>query len=159
MKRTIRKSGFTVVELLVALLVASIVLAGVATLANAATAAKEATDEMGREQSQIRQLTMYLTDLIQRSNGVTSYSDGEFVLWHDDNYDSAQTSEELTRVRRGADLNGLEIVGWKNYDICKNVEINYADAPDITFIMIGFTVTENGLATRYTINGKLRVKH
>ena len=142
-----------------ALIVASIVLGAVATLASAATSAHEATDDMGRQQGQVRQLTMYLTDLIQRANEVISSSEGEFVLWHDNNCNGWKSHDEFTRVRRGGDCNGLEIVGRATYQICKDVEIYYdSEAPNTHFIMISFTVTENGLATRYTINGKLRVK-
>lgn len=156
MKRYAKHSGFTLVELLMALIVTSIVLAAVATLANAATSAKKATDAMGREQGQLRQLTLYLTDMIRRANGVTSSSEGEFVLWHDTNCDGYDTSEELTRIRRGADTNGLEIVDWGLYGICKNIEIHYdAAAPDTRFIMIGFTVIENGQSAKHTINAKL----
>jgi prepilin-type N-terminal cleavage/methylation domain-containing protein len=158
MERGIQKSGFTLVELMVALIVASIVLAAVSTLAQATVAADDATDQMGREQAQVRQLTMHLTDLIRRANKVTSSSEGEFVLWHDNNADGWESGDELTRIRRGADLNGLEIVDWAIYEVCESVDIQYdAAAPNTRFIRVGFTVSENGQMTEYSINGQLRL--
>ncbi|MHC4773613.1 MAG: PilW family protein [Planctomycetota bacterium] len=93
MKQKLKKSGFTLVELvelMVALVVASIVLAAVATLAHAATVADRITDQTGREQSQLRMVSMRLSDLIRRANGVVLAAEDGFKLWHDANADWQQ---------------------------------------------------------------------
>ncbi|RKY10082.1 MAG: hypothetical protein DRP56_01705 [Planctomycetota bacterium] len=158
MKRQIRNHGFTLVELLVALLVASVVLAAVATLAGATASADRATDQMGRQQSQLRLVSVYLTDLIRRANRVTAANATKFTLWHDANADGLLTSDELTEVKRGADTNTLMIGIGRAHSQCENISFAYdAAAPDTQFITIRFDVSENGQLQNRSVNACLRV--
>ena len=158
MKRSFKKSGFTLVELMVALLIASIILAAVSTLAGAVTAADKATDQMGREQSQLRLVSMRLTDLIRRANHITTASADGFQLWHDKNGDGFMTANELTQVYRGVDGNTLTIGSQETYSNCKNISFGYDDPlGNPRFITIRFDMTENGQTHRHSINAYLRV--
>jgi prepilin-type N-terminal cleavage/methylation domain-containing protein len=147
MNRKQRQSeGFTLVELMMALLVASIVLAAVATLASATTAADRVTDQMGREQSQLRMVSMRLTDMIRRANRVTISAVNGVQLWHD------------TTIIRGADTNTLTIGSKETYSNCRDITFAYDTAsPDTRFITVSFDITENGISQRHSINAGLRV--
>lgn len=157
MRRSRKKSdGFTVVELMVALMVASIILVAVATLAGATSAADRATDQMGRDQSQLRMVSMRLTDLIRRANRVTISAVNGFQLWHDANADGIETSDERTTIIRGADLNTLTIGSKESYDKCQDISFAYdAAAPDTQFITVDFKITENGRLQQHSINARL----
>ncbi|MHC4291901.1 MAG: PilW family protein [Planctomycetota bacterium] len=159
MKTKQRQSeGFTLVELLMALMIASIVLAAVVTLAGATAAANDATDEMGREQGQLRQVSMRLTDLIRRANRVTLWVEDGFELWHDNNADGLSTADELTQVTRGSGGNTLTIGANEAYTKCKNISFGKdADLPDIRFITVSFYITENGQIQKHSVNARLWV--
>lgn len=151
-----KNSGFTLVELMVALLVASVVLAAVATLAGAVTAADNATDQMGRQQAQLRQVSMRLSDLIRRANRVIQADDDRFQLWHDVNADGMATVDELTEVTRGVDGNGLTIGGIETHADCQTVSFGYdAAAPDTRFITVRFHVMEDSQLQQHSVNARL----
>ena len=162
MKRQTKKYGFTLVELMVALIVASIVLAAVATLAGATTAADQVTDQMGREQAQLRMISMRLTDLIRRANRVTISAVNGFQLWHDNNadgsYEGSENVGEKTTIVRGADGNTLTIGANELHNECQNIRFSYdADSPDTRFITVSFDVIENGHLQNHSVNARLRV--
>jgi prepilin-type N-terminal cleavage/methylation domain-containing protein len=153
-----KNNGFTLVELMMALMIASIVLAAVVTLAGATTAANDATDQMGREQGQLRQVSMRLTDLIRRGNRVTISAVNGFQLWHDDNADGIETADEKTTVVRGADGNTLTIGASETHTKCKNISFGYdVAAPDTRFITVSFQITENGQVQKHSVNARLWV--
>lgn len=158
MKRQSKNLGFTLIELMMALMVASIVLAAVATLAGATTAADQATDQMGREQSQLRMVSMRLTDLIRRANRVTISAVNGFQLWHDNNADGLKTADEVTLVVRGADGNTLTIGTDQTHSQCENIGFSYdEDSPDTQFITVSFDIAENGQLQHHSVNARLRV--
>lgn len=168
MKNQSNKTGFTLVELMVALLVASVVLGAVATLANATACADEATEQMGREQAQLRNVTMRLTDLIQRANRVISSTTTGFILWHDIDGDGVPDADELTQVALGTDADSddhgednadtLMIGSTESHWQCNNVVFKYdVAAPATRFIKIWFDMDENGISQTHTVNAKLRV--
>lgn len=159
-------AGFTLVELMVALLVSSVVLSAVATLAYATTSASTATDQIGREQSVLRHVTVRLSDLIMRANEVVSASDSGFELWHDTNTDGVPDANELTLVTRGSDGNTITIDETEtditidepeSYRQCKNVLFQYdVSVPGTQFIAIWFDLEENGQTQRHTVTARLR---
>ena len=156
-KRSLKHNGFTLVEMMVALLVSSVVLAAVATLAGAASAADTATQDLGREQAQLRQVSIRLGDLVRRANRVMSASTEGFELWHDINADGAATADELTQIARGADGNGITVGGSEAHTDCQNVSFAYdAAAPDTRFITVRFQITENSQLQEHSVNARLR---
>lgn len=157
MRKKQRQNGFTLVELSVALLVTSIVLAAVAVLANATVIASMATDEMGRSQANLRQVSMRLSDLIRRANRVTVSLPGEFQLWHDNNADGLMTADELTRIARGADGNTLSIGASESHAVCRNIVFGYdVVAPETTLVTVWYDLTDNGQTQRYSVCAHLR---
>lgn len=145
------------IELLVALMIASIVLAAVATLAGATAAANEATEQMGREQAQLRQLSMRLTELIKWARDITGTEDNGFALWHDLNGDGLETADELTQVFRDGDYNTITIIRngvSEVYPQCKNVAFKYVLGQ--SFIAVFFDLEENGAVVRHSVGASLR---
>ena len=120
-QRTARRGGFTLVELLVALTVSSIVLTAVGTLAHAMSTAIEQTDEMGERQAEVRYSTMRLTELVRSSVRIwrVGYS---VVLWEgDSNDDGVINGEELTYIQTQAGGDILEIVTFPGQTQSVNV--------------------------------------
>ncbi|MCI0498217.1 MAG: prepilin-type N-terminal cleavage/methylation domain-containing protein [Planctomycetales bacterium] len=157
MKSVHKKNGFTLVELMIALLVGSVVMAAAATLASATTNAHLATDQMGREQAQLRQVSMRLTDLIRRANRVMSASSEGFQLWHDTNADGLATANELTQVSRGTGAVTLKIGAAESHSRCRNISFGYnAAAPDTRLITVWFDMSADGQTQRQAITARLR---
>lgn len=152
-----RHSGFTLVELLVALLAASVVLAAVATLAGATTCAQTVTDQMGRERAELLQVSARLSDFIKRANAVTAAAADGFTLWHDVNGDGVQDADELTTVSRNASGDTIIVGTDEIYPNCENVEFvsNVAD-PNARFISVWFDLEEGGQTQRHSICARLR---
>ena len=103
MKNTRYKNGLTLVELLVAMVVTSIVMTAVATLAFAVSSANKATDDTSRKQAQIRFATLKISDLIRHSR-LVCYADGDDIaVWRaDDNDDGRINIGELVYIESGS---------------------------------------------------------
>lgn len=108
--------GFTLVELLVALSVSSIVLAAVATLAYAMGTANDSTDDTSVKQAQIRYTTLRLSELIRHSKlicfaGPDPDDPDDFVVWRGDNnppYGQINASE-LVIIESGSSRDHLHL--------------------------------------------------
>ena len=161
--------GFTLVELLVALMVASVVLSAVAALAYATSSAKEATDDMGREQAQLRQVSMRLTDLIKQSNrlyrsggGMNYAFEWGTRLCYDLNADGDYLDDdEMVWIYR--DNNSIRVYRSTEstpeiYTQCTNPTFEYGwkDGRPRT-VAIWFDMDDNGQTQRHSINATLRV--
>ena len=84
MSDTRQKNGLTLVELLVAMVVTSIVMTAVATLAFAVSSANKATDDTSEKQAQIRFATLKISELIRHSKLICYVADGDLVVWRAD---------------------------------------------------------------------------
>ncbi len=159
MKSMDKKNGFTLVELLVALLVASVVLSAVATLAYATGSAAESTDQVGREQAHLRHVNGRIGDLIRRANQVVETQTWGFQLWHDDNTDGLVDLNETTWIwsDAGNTIYVSDVLMTEIYQNCQNVTYTYdVIAPATRFVVIRFDMTENGQTQAYSINAHLR---
>ena len=67
MRNTRLKNGFTLVELLVAMMVASVIFAAVAALAYGLSTANQSTDDTCQKQAQLRYATVRIAELIKIS--------------------------------------------------------------------------------------------
>ena len=105
-----KKKGFTLVELLVALSVSSIVLAAVATLAYAFGRARESMGDVSRTQAYVRYATMRISDLVRYSKMVCYYDSSSFAVWASDGNDVGQINvNELVYVDKGDDSDVLRL--------------------------------------------------
>jgi len=78
------KKGLTLVELMVAIVITSIVMGAVATLAFAMSSATRATDDTSEKQAQVRFATMRISELIRHSKLICYVNSEELAIWRDD---------------------------------------------------------------------------
>lgn len=84
MNDTKHKNGLSLVELMIAMVVTSIILTAVATLAFAMNSANNATDDTSEKQAQIRFATLRISELIRHSKLTCYVNSEELVVWRAD---------------------------------------------------------------------------
>ena len=82
--------GFTLVELLMALVVAGIVSAAVVTLAFAVSSANDVTDNTSQTQAYVRYATLRISELIRHCKLVCCMPGGDLVIWRADDNDNGR---------------------------------------------------------------------
>ncbi|OHB55157.1 MAG: hypothetical protein A2173_00290 [Planctomycetes bacterium RBG_13_44_8b] len=172
MQYTTYKKGFTLVELLVALIVSSIILAAVATLAFAMSSASVSTDDMSSKQAQVRFSTLQISELIRQCKLIHEYdsSEGYITIWKVGNGDNVVDPDELISIEAGEDADYIQLHETDNDPVelipqCKDVvfalyDSNFDDSIDLPFktkyVSITFKIDENGVEHQYQINNVLR---
>lgn len=98
------------VELLVALVVTSVLLAAISTLAFALSSAQDATENMSRSQAEVRSASLRIRDLICNCNLICFASDDDIAIWvSDDNNDNKINVGELTYIEFGTGRDHLRL--------------------------------------------------
>jgi prepilin-type N-terminal cleavage/methylation domain-containing protein len=185
MRDTRYKKGFTFVELLVALMVAGIIFAAVATLSYAVGKANDATNTGAEKQAQVRYASLRISELIRHCKLICDTANSnDLAIWRaDDNEDKQININELVYIERGSDRNYLRLcefplseaspvnlsdiktLATSNYSVtyvplipqCGNVEFQFdALPPRSRFVSISFDLVENGIAHHYQISTALR---
>jgi len=186
MRKTRCNNGFTLAELLVALMVTSIVLAAVAALSFAMSSANDSTGDIAVKQAQIRFATVKIRDLISNCRMICHLEENNFAIWRaDDNADGYINLDELTYLgsdydksyvrtlefyndSRVLDIAGIlplssglgEYAWYRSQKIipeCENVELAVDTAPPWSkFARISFDIEENGVMHHYEITAALR---
>jgi len=184
MRDTRYKKGFTLVELLVALIVTGIVLAAVVTLTFAVGAANDETDDTSQKQAQVRYATLRISELIRHCKLICGTPGDDLAVWRaDDNKDGQININELVYIERGmgrdylrlsefpssdtslVNLSDIETLSTSGYSViyvplvpeCSNVEFSFDVAPpNSRFVSIAFDVLENDIARLYQISAALR---
>src|SRR3972149_4536193 len=109
--------GFTLAELLVALMVTSIVLAAVATLAFALGAAYETSDDISQKQAQVRFATLRISELIRNCKLICGASGDDLAIWRaDDNDDGQINISELVYIEMGPSGEHLQLCEFTSFD-------------------------------------------
>lgn len=185
MKKTRYEKGFTLVELLVAMIVTSIIVAAVATLAFAMSSANDETDDTSQKQAQVRFATLRISDLLRHCKLICGTPGGQLAVWRADDGDGQININELVYIERGTgydylrlcefpsfdtsvvNLSDIETLSTSSYDVtyvtlipqCSNVEF-YLDDPDSPpnsrFVTISFEVVENDSVHQFQISASLR---
>jgi len=185
MKKTRYEDGFTLVELLVAMIVTSIIVAAVATLAFAMSSANDETDDTSQKQAQVRFATLRISDLLRHCKLICGTPGGQLAVWRADDGDGQININELVYIERGTgydylrlcefpsfdtsvvNLSDIETLSTSSYDVtyvtlipqCSNVEF-YLDDPDSPpnsrFVTISFEVVENDSVHQFQISASLR---
>ncbi|MHC4499965.1 MAG: prepilin-type N-terminal cleavage/methylation domain-containing protein [Planctomycetota bacterium] len=178
------KSGLTLVELLVALVVASIVLSAVATLAYAMGTANDVMGDTSHKQAQVRCATLRISKLIQHCKLICGTPGSDLAVWRaDDNGDGQININELVYIERGdgedylrlcefppsaaslINLGDIETLVASDYGVsyvplipqCSNVQFSLDVLPPSTkFVSVSFEIVENGVVRRFQINAALR---
>lgn len=122
-------------ELLVGLMVTSILLSAVATLAFAMSRAQAASGDTAFKQAQLRQATLYLSELIGRGLLLCAAPGADLVVWREDtNGDNRINVNELTYVERGAGLDQLRLCRFSS-----------VSNPEMTLAQLSLPTTKQGL--------------
>jgi len=104
------EKAFTLVELMVGMMVTSVILSAVATLAFALSRASTVGSDYASTQAQIRRATVYVSDLISRCNLICAAPDSDLAIWRsDDNGDGKINLNELVYLERGTDCRYLRL--------------------------------------------------
>jgi len=178
------KRGFTLVELLLALIVTGILLAAVTTLAFAVGAANDTTDDTSQKQAQVRFATLRISELIRHCKLICGTPNGDLAIWRADNNGDGQINiNELVYIERGVggdylrfcefplsdasivNLSDIQTLSTSSYSVtyillvpqCTNVQFSFDVVPPYSrFVSISFDVLENGIVRQYQINTSLR---
>lgn len=111
MHRIGQMRAFTLVELMVGLMVTSILLSAVATLAFAMSSASTAGGDSALRQAHLRNATVRLSELIGNCKMICAAPDMDLAVWMaDTNEDGKINANELAYVERGVDLEGKEFL-------------------------------------------------
>ena len=176
--------GFTLVELLLALIVTGILLAAVTTLAFAVGAANDTTDDTSQKQAQVRFATLRISELIRHCKLICGTPNGDLAIWRADNNGDGQINiNELVYIERGVggdylrfcefplsdasivNLSDIQTLSTSSYSVtyillvpqCTNVQFSFDVVPPYSrFVSISFDVLENGIIRQYQINTSLR---
>lgn len=157
-------AGFTLVELLVALMVTSIILTAVASLAFAMGTANQTGDDTSQKQAQLRCATLRISELIRYCKLVYSTSENAVVIWNtDDDDDDEIDTSELVYIEAGDNADYISLRygddPTKIYLIpqCSNVQfVLDTAAPQTRSVSISFDLEENGAMRNYQVNAALR---
>jgi prepilin-type N-terminal cleavage/methylation domain-containing protein len=177
------RHGFTLVELLLALSVAGIVLAAVATLAFALSSAANSSDDRARKQAELRYATLRVTELLRNCRLICATSDSDLAVWQsDDDSDSQIDVNELTYIQKGSTSNYLRLCQFPSSATgtvalgtilspddysgvtyvnlipqCSNAQFALdASTPYTKLISIAFDLTEDDVSHHYQISTALR---
>jgi prepilin-type N-terminal cleavage/methylation domain-containing protein len=161
-------NGLTLVELLIAMVVTSIVLTAVATLAYALGTANDSSDDTAVKQAQLRYATLRISELIKYSKLVYAASESEIVLWLDrDRNGELDFAAELVAITKvtlaGGDMQLCEFNSDPEPVVlipqCRNVEFMLDSAPpDTKFVGISFESQEKDVWHKYQISATVRCK-
>jgi prepilin-type N-terminal cleavage/methylation domain-containing protein len=106
--------GFTVVEILVALMVSSIILGAVASLAYALGRVSDESDDLSHKQAHLRYTTTRVSQLIRYSKLVCASSADYIALWRSDDYNGTANDKinptEILYMQTGTDSNYIDLL-------------------------------------------------
>lgn len=109
-----RSKGFSLVELLMALMVTGIILTAVVTLAFALNTAYDETSDISEQQAKIRFVSLNISELIEHCKLVCAdHTDltGDLVIWrNDDNGDNRINISEIVYIETGYEGNCLSLL-------------------------------------------------
>lgn len=105
------RGGFTLAELLIALMISSIITLAVVSLAFALSSADDASDDTSQKQAQLRYATLTISDLLRHSKLICSKVGNNLAVWRaDDDNDGQIDPTELVYIESGAGGEYLRLV-------------------------------------------------
>jgi prepilin-type N-terminal cleavage/methylation domain-containing protein len=117
MRNTRDETGFTLVELLVALIVTSIILTAVATLAFALGTVNDSSDDTSQKQAQVRYATVRISELIRHCKLICFGGSDDFAAWRaDSNGDGQININELVYLEAGPGRDRLRLHEFPSSD-------------------------------------------
>jgi len=114
-KSYLLRKGFTMAEVLVALMVSSIVLAAAAALAYAMDSAESQTDNMSLNQAEVRTATVHIRELLENAKLICAQNGDDIVVWREDSNNNNKINvSELTYIEAGPNRAYLRLMRY-NY--------------------------------------------
>lgn len=112
MRKIEYKKGFTLVELMVALIVTGIIMSAIATLAFAFSSANDMSDDTDRKQAQVRYATLRISELIRHSKLICGTPDDSIVIWKADDHPKNDEIEiiELAYIDMGSARDRISVI-------------------------------------------------
>lgn len=113
-------NAFTLVELLLALVVTSIIMTAVVTLAFALGAANESSSDMAEKQAQLRYATLRISELIKHCKLICGTPGYDMVVWKADHNDDGKINPgELVYVGLGTGRSYIKLLEFspKEYQV------------------------------------------
>ena len=127
MRNTRNRQAFTLIELLVGLLVTSIILSALATLAFALSSGSRTGEDTAARQAYLRHTTLHLSELIGKCKLICAAPGNDLAIWRaDDNADNRINLNELVYIERGENLDTLRLCQFSSAD---NPDVTLADLP------------------------------
>ncbi|UCF43196.1 MAG: prepilin-type N-terminal cleavage/methylation domain-containing protein [Planctomycetota bacterium] len=126
--------GLTLVELLMALAVTSVILTAVVTLAHALDTANDVSDDTSQKQAQVRYATLRISELIRHCKLICGAPGDDLCIWRaDDNGDDKINPTELVYIESGTGRDFLQLLDftWSaswNLTLFETQDINTKDA-------------------------------
>jgi prepilin-type N-terminal cleavage/methylation domain-containing protein len=126
--------GFTLAELLVALVVTSVILTAVVTLAHALGTVNDASDDTTQKQTQVRYATLRISELIRHCKLICGAPGDDLCIWRaDDNGDNKINPTELVYIESGPGRDYLQLLDFTwaaswNLTLSETQDINTKDA-------------------------------
>lgn len=115
-----RSNGFSLVELLMALMVTGIILTAVVTLAFALNTAYDDTSDISEKQAKIRFVSLNISELIGHCKLICAdhtYINGDLIVWrNDDNGDNRINLSEIVYIETGNKGNYLRLLQFSPDD-------------------------------------------
>jgi len=144
-------TGFTLVELLVGLMVTSILLSAVATLAFAMSRAATVGDDSARTQARIRHTTVYLSEFVSNCKLICAAPDNDLVLWRADTNNNGRINlNELIYLERGSNRDMLRLCEF-------SAPVNPPVNPEYTLSQLAQPLTKNQLRNLYSLKYTLLI--
>ena len=108
------RRGFTLAEMIMAMMVVSIILAAIATLAFALGSANDTADNTSEIQSRIRYTTIRFSELIRNCKLICYNSGTEVAIWRaDDNGDNKINPGEIVYIETGSSNRQIRLLSFK----------------------------------------------
>ncbi len=109
--------GFTLAELLIALMISSIITLAVVSLTYALSSADDASDDTSQKQAQLRYATLRISDLLRHSKLICSKVDNNLAVWRSDDDDDGQIDpKELVYIESGNSGEYLRLIEFTSGD-------------------------------------------
>jgi Tfp pilus assembly protein PilW len=111
------RTAFTLIDLMVALCVVSIVMAAVASLAYAMGTANDASDDASTKQAQLRCATLRIGEMIRNCRLIISNADNNLAIWKADyNNDGQINLGEVAYIGSAADKTYIRVYEFTSDD-------------------------------------------
>jgi len=144
-------TGLTVVELLVALVVTSVILSAVATLAYAMSSATRDAEDMAATQTDVRMAALRLTELIRNGCMICAAPGSDLVVWKsDDNANGAIDINELAYIENDDPNHGVFLRLFNTRADPSVLAALGLSAGTPVLSTLALSGTKTGLVNRYT---------